>query len=308
MRAVTYNRQGGPEVIEVLDLPDPAPGAGEVLVRVTAATINPADVALMSGAYGPVPDYVTLPAIPGWDLAGTVEGIGAGVDTGLLGAYVLGYSQWMGTGAGTQAELVVLPAGNVVPADGKVAAPELSTVALNGLTALRALDIASVAEGTTVLVTGAAGGVGGFTVELAAHRGATVFALAGENDREAVLGFGAAEFVDRAGDAAAQVRAVIPEGVDVVVDTAPVGDSIDGVRRDGGRFASVRNAGEHDRGIVGKRVGVQPDHDQLALLAELAGGGTLSLRVAATYPVEQARAAYQDFLAGGNRGRVVITF
>ena len=308
MRAVTYSRQGGPDVIEVVDLQDPTAGAGEVLVRVKAATINPADVSIMSGVYGPLGDYASFPATPGWDLAGTVEAIGAGVDAELLGAYVLGYSQWMGTGTGTQAELVVLPAENVVRADEKVAPAELATVALNGLTALRALDVAGVTEGSTVLVTGAAGGVGGYAVELGAHRGARVFALAGEKDRETVLGFGASEFIDRDGDAAAQVHALLPEGVDVVIDTATVGDSIDAVLRDGGFFASVRDAGEHDRGIIGKRVGVRPNHDQLAFLAELAGWGKLSLRVAKTYPVEEARAAYEDFIGGGNRGRVVITF
>jgi len=165
-----------------------------------------------------------------------------------------------------------------------------------------------VTEGTSVLVTGAAGGVGGFTVELAAHRGARVFALAGEKDRETVLGFGAEQFIDRDGDAATQVHALLPEGVDVVIDTATVGDSIDVVLRDGGFFASVREAGEHERGIIGKRVGVRPNHDQLAFLAELAGWGKLSLRVAKAYPVEEARTAYEDFIGGGNRGRVVITF
>ena len=308
MRAVTYNRQGGPEVIEVVDLPAPTPGAGEVLVRVKAATINPADAGVMSGVYGPLPPFVSLPAIPGWDLAGTVEAVGDGVDEALAGAYVLGYSQWLGTGVGTQAELVVLPADGVVPADESIAPSELATVALNGLTALQALDLAGVAEGTTVLVTGAAGGVGGFAVELAAGRGARVFALAAEKDREAVLGFGAAEFVDRDGDPAAQVHALLPDGVDVVIDTATVGDSIDAVLRDGGYFASVRDAGEHGRGITAKRVGVRPNRDQLGVLAGLAARGELTLRVAKTYPAEQARAAYEDFVAGGNRGRVVITF
>jgi NADPH:quinone reductase-like Zn-dependent oxidoreductase len=308
MRAVTYNRQGGPDVIEIVDLPEPTPGEGEVLVRVQAATINPADVGIMTGAYGPIGDYAHYPATPGWDLAGTVEAIGAGVETDLLGAYVLGYSQWMGTGVGTQAELVVLPAVNVVLADRSIAPPELATVALNGLTAIRGLDLAEVTEGTTVLVTGAVGGVGGFAVELATHRGARVLALAAAKDRETVLGFGATDLIDREGDVAAQVRAVLPDGVDAVIDAAPVGDSIDVVLRDGGRFASVRDGGQHERGITGKRIGVRPNHEQLVFLAELAGWGKLALRVAKTYPVEQAADAYRDFIAGGNRGRIVITF
>jgi NADPH2:quinone reductase len=218
MRAVTFSTLGGPDVIKTIDFPDPTPAPGEGLIAVEAATINPADASARSGAFGDrIPAQKDGRWITGWDLAGHITAVGDGVDASLVGKYVVGFSAWFSTGVGTQASVVALPEENVAIADEKIPPASLTTIGLNALTALQSIDIAGATAGSTLLVTGAAGGVGGYAVELAALRGTLVTAIGSADDREALLAFGATTFIERGTDLSGL-------GVDAVFDPAGAGD------------------------------------------------------------------------------------
>jgi NADPH:quinone reductase len=183
----------------------------------------------------------------------------------------------------------------------------LSTVPLNGLTALQALDILAPLAGQTVLVTGAAGGLGAFSVELAAMRGLRVIAAAGDDDEKLVRGLGAAEFVPRSADLAAAVRDLVPGGVDAVFDAAVLGyPALDAVRARGAFAAFVGTGPVPVRGIRVVPVNIHADGAALAGLAGLAAAGKLTLRVADTYPLADAARAHERLQAGGVRGRLVL--
>lgn len=304
MRAVTFSEFGGPDVIEVRELDDPTAGPGQVLVAVAAASINPVDVKVRSGSAG-TPEGAKPPYIVGWDLAGRIVAVGEGVDARLLGSYVVGFSPWFAKANGTHAQLVALDAGQVAVAPESIAPEALTTLGLNALTGFQAVDAAAPAVGTTVLVTGASGAVGGYVVEFAAKRGATVLAMASEDDEQLVLGFGAARRVAR--DAAGAVAELGPM-VDVVIDTASIGAGMLGAIRDGGRYFTVTAPIEGERGIETKRVGAKANGAHLAEVVRLAVAGEIAIRVERTFPMEEAVEAYRYLESGKHRGRVVLVF
>ena len=198
MRAVRARGFGGVEVLEVAEVAVPAAGPGQVRIRVEAATVNPVDLATRSGALTeagllPERDLVGL----GWDVAGVIAEVGAGVSGFAMGDRVVGLSDRLDVTLGTQADQVVLDATAVARAPAGVPAVAAATLPLNGLTAVQALDRLGLGEGQSLLVTGAAGAVGGFAVQLAAGRGLRVAAVAGEDDEELVRAMGAEWFVPR---------------------------------------------------------------------------------------------------------------
>jgi NADPH:quinone reductase len=300
MRAVTFTRFGGPEVLAVTEVPTPEPAAGQVRIRVEAAAVNPVDVAARSGVFGaPVP--------LGWDVAGVVDALGPGGTAFSVGQRVIGLANVLAGDPGTHAEYVVLDAAALAPAPSGVPAVEAATVPLNALTAAQAVDLLGLRAGQSVAVTGAAGAVGGYAIALAARAGLRVYGLAGARDEEFVRAAGAV-FVARADDPAAAIRAVAPDGVDGVLDAVPVGASALGAVRDGGRFVGVLQpllpAGE--RGIEPVAVGVRADGARLAELAALVERGELATRVAETLPLDRAGEAHERLAKGGLRGRVVL--
>ena len=285
MRAVSLAAADGIDSITVIDEPSPEPGVDEVVVAVAAATINPVDLIVVTGrAADRMPG--NPPWTPGWDLAGTVTAVGPNVAASWLGRTVLGFSPWFQAGNGTQAAEVALPLERVAIASDALAAVELTTFGLNGLTALQALEAAAVPAGGTVLVVGSDGAVGGLVVELARHRGLNVVPVTRLTDRATL----------------ASVNA------DAVVTCAPPDASVlDGVRA-GGTAISVTRPFTSVRGIASSRVGVRPDRAGLETIVGLAQSGVLHARVGRTYPVEQAREAYRTFAIDASRDRVVITF
>ena len=308
MIAVTVTAPSGPDSIEVLELPDPAPAAGEVLVATEAATLNPADAAVVSGALTQrFPAGSRPPYIPGWDLAGTVTAVGEGVDPALVGRQVLGYSQWFTAAHGTQAGLVALPLDQVAAASRALPSHELTTFGLNGLTARHLVQGAD--DAVTVLVTGAAGGVGKFTVELALHGGKTVIASAAEKDRDELLSTGALFVARDVPDLGVAVRELIPGGVDAVLNTVPgAAIGLEAVR-DGGRYRSVSAIPDSERGIDVARVGVHVDGQGLAEIVALAESAAITTRVAQTFPVTHAAEAYRALGEGsGRRGKLVLVW
>ncbi|MFI7119027.1 NADP-dependent oxidoreductase [Amycolatopsis sp. NPDC049868] len=310
MRAVVVRRFGGPEVLEFAEVPVPDPGPGQVRVKVTAAGVNPVDAGTRSGFLteaGIVPPREVLGI--GWDVAGTVDAVGDGVAGFAIGDSVIGLQDRPSAALGTYAEFVVLDADALAAAPRTASPAEAATLPLNGLTAIQALDLLDLPPGATVLVTGAAGAVGGYAVTLAKARGFRVVAVAGAADEALVRGFGAAVFVPRGDFLADRVRAVIPGGVDAVLDTALLGlEALDAVANRG-RFV-VFAAGAAPiplRGIKVEHVWIRADGPALAGLAALVDDGTLALRVADTLPLTEAVKAHELLAAGGLRGRLVLT-
>jgi NADPH:quinone reductase len=311
MRAVGFSRFGGPEVLEVVDLAVPEPGEGEVRIRVAAAALNPTDTVMREGARAAALEAFPPPWVPGMDAAGTVDAVGPGVDWP-AGAEVMAAVMPVRPGGGAQAELIVVPADSVAAIPAGASLAEAATLPMNGLTVRLALDLLALAPGQTLGVTGAAGAVGGFAVELGRQLGLTVVADASEADRDLVAGMGADVVVARGPGAPAAMAAAADGGVDGLVDAALMGEAALAAIRDGGAMAVVRGyEGPTERGITIHPVRVVDylqNRTALEELGRLAGEGRLSLRVAGSYPPEEAAEAHRRLAAGGTRGRLIIAF
>jgi len=315
MRAVTFSRLGGPEVLEVSDLPEPKPGPGEVRIRVAAATVNPTDISFRSGRQLSTAQLAEMgvrpPYIPGMELAGVVDAVGEGARW-RQGERVMAIVNPRRPGGGAQAELVVVPSGSVARVPEGTSLEAAATLPMNGLTVRLALDRLGLKPGQTLAVTGAAGAVGGYAVELGVSEGLRVIAVARVQDEAQVKRFGAKTFIP-AGDGA--IRAVydaVPGGVDGLIDAAVLDGAALPAIRDGGKLATVRGfAGPSERGITIEPVRVLSyveNHDALDRLGRLVAEGRLTLRVAETFPPERAADAQRKLAAGGTRGRLLIAF
>jgi NADPH:quinone reductase len=309
MKAVQV-REPGVEHVTVAEVADPSPGQGEVLIATEAATINPADFAVVGGAvaarlpWGSAPPYT-----PGWDLVGRIAAVGPGVSPSVIGSRVLGFSLWFETLRGTQAAMVVLPVGSVVPAPDDLPAARLTTVGLNGLTAWRGLADLKLADGETLVVTGAAGSVGGFAAELAAARGFTVIGVVREDQKRDALELGATAVVSADGaDLGAAVREIVAGGADALLDTASIAGPALAAIRDGGKYVTVTALPAPERGIDVFRSGGRMDGPALRTLADMASSGRLHTPVAHAYSIDETRAAYEAFAKGTGRGRLVLSF
>jgi NADPH:quinone reductase-like Zn-dependent oxidoreductase len=308
MRAVVQTKVGGPEVLEVAERPSPKPGAGEVLVRVKAAGINPVDVAVRAGFY---PLLGEPPFTIGWDISGTVEAVGSGVSGVSVGDEVYGMPLFPKQAA-AYAEEVAAPAGELASKPRSLDHVHAAAIPLAGLTAwLGLVRTAAIGPGQRVLIHGAGGGVGHLAVQIAKARGANVIATASAGKVDFVRSLGADEvidydksdFVERAKD------------VDVALETVGGGDhAAQTVKalKSGGILVSllgVSDAAQADaksRGIRVERISVRPDHEGLVELARLADAGRLKVHVEKTFPLDQAGAAH-SFLATKPKGKVVLT-
>jgi NADPH:quinone reductase len=308
-RAVVIPEPGGPDVLRVDEREVREPGDGEVRLAVRAAAVNPSDVAMRARGVEGVPP----PWIPGWDAAGTIESVGPGVDGLAAGDEVMGVVSPRRRQGGAQVQLLIVPAASVVPIPRGATIEQAATLPMNGLTALRALDLLDLAVGATLLVTGGAGLLASYAIPLAKRRGLHVLADASAADEELVRSFGADVVLPRGDGLAAAVREAVPEGADAVLDTAVLGRAVFPAVRGGGALAYVRSwAGDDvEDGVAVRRVwvgDVVERTDWLRQLADLASDGELALRVVATYPPERSADAHRLMEAGGVRGRVVIVF
>jgi NADPH:quinone reductase-like Zn-dependent oxidoreductase len=315
MKAVTFSRLGGPEVLQVSDLPVPQPGPGEVRIRVRAATVNPTDVSFRSGRQFSVAQLADMgvhpPYIPGMELAGVVDAVGDGTPW-RVGDRVMAIVNPRRSRGGAQAELVVVPAASVARVPEGTTLEAAATLPMNGLTVRLALDQLALKPGQTLGVTGAAGAVGGYAVELGVAEGLRVIAVARSHDEAAVKRFGASIFVP-SGDAA--MRAVYDAasgGVDGMIDAAVLDGAVLPAIRDGGKLATVRGfTGPSERGITIEPVRVTSyveNGEALDRLGRLVSERRLTLRVAETFPPDRAADAQRKLTAGGTRGRLVIVF
>jgi NADPH:quinone reductase len=302
VRAIVLNSFAGLDGLELAQVPDPVPRDGEQLVTVRAASLGPWDRYSTEGAFVAMGGSGEFPQVQGWDFAGeTVDG-----------RRVLGFvpQPWMGVGA--FAEQIAVPFAILAPLPAAVGFPEGSTLPVCGLTARLLVEAAAVSGGDVVLVTGAAGMVGGFAVQLARGRGARVVAAVREREAGEARRLGAETVVDTGTGLEAAVRREWQAGVDACVDTAGLGSRALSCVRDGGAFvtsvSTVPGAvPDAARGISPRTVAVQPDADATAQLADLAARGELTLRVAETVPLERFRDAYMRLERGGLPGKIVLT-
>lgn len=315
MHAVGLNSYGGPEVLHLVELPDPHPAPGQVRVKVRAAGINPADVMVRDGSLAQWLAGVELPFVPGMDIAGTIDEVGEGLDSqpGIaIGQAVVGVVDNFGSYGG-YSQYVCLPAASVIPMPEGTTFPAAASFLMNALTARTALDVLSLPPGSTVLITGAAGAVGTYTVALAHDEGMRVVALASPGDEAFLRAAGASEVIARGDDAAARVRQAFPGGVDAVVDTARLGERIRPALRDHGAIVTLRPGNESslERGIRAQFVNVREwvtDHAAIARIGQQASSGLLPLRVAAVFPAAEAAEAHRRLAEGNLRGRLVLDF
>ncbi|WP_328873053.1 NADP-dependent oxidoreductase [Streptomyces sp. NBC_00287] len=292
MRAVVVTTFGGPEAVEVVENEVPEPGARQIRIRVAAATLNPVDAGVREGVFGGAGERIGL----GWDVAGTVDATGEASGWS-VGDEVVALVYGVLKPLGTHAEYVVVDADAVAKAPLSVDAVHAATIPLNALAAVQALDLLKVTPGQSLLVTGAAGAVGGYAVQLAAHRGISVTALAREADEELVRSLGADRLVSGA-----------EGGFDAVLDAAVLGEPALARVRDGGTYVGVIPHAEPAsvRGVRVDAVEVNADGSQLAELVRLADEGLLTLRVADTYALDDAAKAHARLAEGGVRGRLVL--
>jgi NADPH:quinone reductase-like Zn-dependent oxidoreductase len=299
--AIRYERSGGPEVLDLVEVPEPHAEAGQVRVAVRAAGLNPFDFKVRADP-GYLPSHA-LPSGQGMEFAGVVDELGPDVASLAIGDEVLGWTSFA-----AQAEYVVVPATHVAIKPSGVDWASAAAIGLVGNTALRATNALAITPDDTVLVSGAAGGVGLLAVQFARRSGATVIGTASEPNHEFLHGLGVIPvaygpgLVDR-------VRAVAPQGVTAMLDT--VGrESVEaglelGVAPE--RIDSIADsAGAKELGIqvVG---GGRKTAAELTQLAGWLESGELVLPIAASYPLAQAREAYERFESRHLLGKIVLT-
>ena len=299
VRAIVLNSFTGLDGLELAEVADPTPGDGEQLVRVRAASLGPWDVAGASGAFAAMGGSSAFPQIQGWDFAGETPD----------GQRVLGFvaQPWMGLGA--LAEQIAVPSAILAPLPDSLGFPEGSALPVCALTARLLVDAAAVGEGDVVLVTGAAGMVGGFAAQLAAGRGARIVAAVRDSDAEETRRLGADLVVNTGSGLEAVIRGEWEHGVDVCLDTVGLGAGALVCVRDGGAFVTSVPTAVPDaaRGIAPETVQVQPDAEATAELARNAATGELTVRVAEILPLERFRDGYTRLERGGLRGKIVLT-
>ena len=309
MKIVGVTEFGGPEALQVLEVPDPHPGPGEVRIRVHAAAVNPTDTMLREGLQGT--GGKQAPHIPGMDAAGVIDEVGEG-SRWSVGEEVMAIAVPRGEHRGAYVQYLIAPDESLAPIPAGTDLPTAATLPMNGLTAVQILEKLDLSPGQVLAVNGAAGTLGNYLVQLAKLAGLTVVADAADKDRELVAALGPDHIVERGDDFGRRVRELFPDGVDAVADAAVQNEAAAEAVRDGGGFATVRGwKGDPGRGItvhpiwVGEEYRSQEKLDRLRALAE---DGTLTLRVAGTYPAEEAAEAHRRLEAGGTRGRLVLLF
>jgi NADPH:quinone reductase-like Zn-dependent oxidoreductase len=301
MQVIMASRFGGPEVLRVEQVDMPQPRSGEVLVRVLAAGVGPWDISLRRGGWtGP------LPYIPGGEFAGLVEG-DTGADASLYdGAPVYGYPGL----TGCYAQYVTCPVEQLAPIPAGLPIPDAAATPIDALTAEQGLtDVLKIGAGDRLLITGGAGGLGHFAVQVARILGASVVATASPQHHEFLHRLGAAIVIDHTKpDWPDEVREVTDGGAERVLACAP--PTLDGAARaarDGALIATPVHAefpGAHR--VRWKRYDGQPRGSRLIRMAPWFDDGSLSVTVQARYYWHDAAQAHREAELGHTQGKLVL--
>jgi len=302
-KAVRFDEYGGIDVLHVAEVARPVPGAGQVLVEVKAAAVNPGEAYVREGRYH---DRwpATFPSGQGSDLAGVVAEVGPGVDRVAVGDEIIGYTD----NRASQAEYVLVEQEHVTPRPSGVPWEVAGSLYVVGSTAYAAVRAVSLHDGDTLVVSGAAGGVGSIAVQLARQAGATVIGLASEPNHEWLTAHGVIP-VSYGPGVADRIRAASGGRVDAFIDTYG-GGYVDlalelGVRPD--RIDTIIDfeaAQRHGVKTDGNAVGASPE--TLAELAALVDKGVIEVPIARVYPLEEVREAYRQVERRHTRGKIVL--
>lgn len=305
MKAITQAGYGGPDQLTLTEHPEPKVAPSEVLIEVKAAGVNPVDWKLGAGYLDPIME-VQFPMVPGWDVAGVVAALGPDVPEFAVGDEVYAYVRKDSAHLGAYAERVSANVRMVARKPAALSWAEAAGVPLAGLTALQSIDRVAVAEGDTVLIHGAAGGVGSFGVQIAVARGARVIGTASERNHEFLRSLGA-EPITYGDGLADRVRALAPDGVDVVLDFVGGGavHASAEVQKKPARLVSIADGDAAELG--GHVLWVRPDSAGLTELARLADEGKLTVHVAHELPLAEAARAWELSQEGRTRGKIVLT-
>lgn len=311
MKVIGVTEFGGPDALAIHEVPEPHAGPGQVRIKVRAVAVSPTDTLVRSGGNQQVVRAKQPPYVPGMDAAGIIDEVGDGAGFE-LGDEVMAIALPAGEHGGAYASYLVADADSVATTPAGAELETASTIPMNGLTALQALRRLDLQPGQVLAVTGAAGTLGGYMVQLAKHAGLTVVADFAEKDRRIVEALGPDHMVPRGDSVARHIRRIYPDGVDGMLDGAVQNELGLSAVKDGGGFATVRYwEGHSERGITIHRVSVGEDYHadgKLERLRELVEDGVLTPNVADILPAERAEEAHTKLEGGGIRGRLVLTF
>jgi NADPH2:quinone reductase len=310
--AVVATGFGGPENLALIDIDVAAPGAGEVAISVLACGVNPFDTKVYSGLMGA--DPAALPMRLGFEAAGVVSAVGPGAD-GPEGPIAVGDEVIAFRISGAYAGQVVVPASAVVQKPAALDWPEAAGLLLTGATAVHLLTVTNAGEGDTVLVHGGSGGVGLMAIQLAVLRGARVIATASEHRHGLLEELGAEPVVYGEG-LTQRVRAIAPDGIDVALDLIGSDEALEtslALVADKDRIATIANFTAGPAAgikVLGGGPGADPGEEVRANarteLTRLAGNGSLTVHLGATYPLDEAADAHRLVIAGKAQGKVVL--
>jgi NADPH2:quinone reductase len=311
LRAFAIDEFGGAGSVHELD--EPTPAAGQVRVKVEAASVNPADLFMMAGAYKDRMEH-HFPLIPGADLSGIVDAVGEGVTEFKLGDAVFGVHGKPSVGQGTLAERVAATTGTIAKRPAAIDAAFGAALPLAGVSALQMVEAADLRPGDPVVVIGAGGGIGSFVVQLAAAAGARPIAVTRAANHDYVRGLGAAETIDYSNqDVVTTVRSMHPDGVAAVFDQAGDKDLNAGLGeliREDGHFLSMRGAADADHlaqhGVTGVNVLTQMTTDKLERLAAMVEAGKVKRPEIKAFPLEKAGEAFAEIGTRHVRGKLVV--
>ena len=307
MKAVRFHEYGDSDVLRYEDAEQPVPAAGEVRIDVAATSFNPVDDGIRGG-YLQDPFPVTLPHIPGIDVAGTVDAVGEGVENVAVGDAVVGFLPM--TADGAAAEYAIAPAEILAPAPTSIPLSDAAALPMVGLTAWQALfDDAGLAAGQRVLINGAGGAVGGYAVQLAKRAGAHVIATASPRSAERVRSAGADEVIDHT-----TAEVTVAEPVDVLLNLARIAPEklvdLAALVASGGvvvnTVPTIATPGDEARGVRTVGVFVRSDAEQLSRLTALVDSGELRIDVAERVPLTELPAVHAKASAGDVSGKVVV--
>jgi NADPH:quinone reductase-like Zn-dependent oxidoreductase len=302
MKAVRFDAYGGTDVLRVVEVPRPVPGEGQVLVRVKAAGINPGEAKIRDGAlHDRFP--ATFPSGEGSDLAGFVDAVGPGVAGFAAGDEVIGFTDRRAS----HAQYVLVEAGNLTAKPGGVPWEVAGSLFVAGTTAYAAVRAVALKPGDTVAVSGAAGGVGSLAVQLARRAGAEVIGIAGPANHAWLERFGVKPVAY--GEGLAERLNAAADHIDAFIDTH--GDGYVKLALelgvDPGRVDTIADfAAIGTYGVKGEGNGAAASADVLAELAALIADGALAVEIAATFPLDEVRAAFEQLERGHTRGKIVL--
>ena len=302
-RAVRFDSYGDVDVLDVREVEVPPPPPGEVQVRVRAAGINPGEAVVRSGALDAIWP-ATFPSGEGSDFAGEVTAVGDGVTDRSVGDEVLGYTDRRAS----HAELVTVPAENLAAKPASVPFEVAGALYVAGAAAVASVRAVAPQQGETVLVSGAAGGVGSIAAQLVRNAGARVIGVASPANHDWLreLGIEPVAYGDGLRDA---VRAAAPDGLDAVVDTYGGGYVALGLELGvpGDRINTIADRDAIGRdGVHGDGTATAGSAETVAFLADLVARGELRVEIAATYPLEQVRDAFRQVERRHTRGKIVL--